>query len=305
MTANHMTANQKNKIMTEKPFFPMLAHEFNKRAGVIQFPCLVQPKLDGIRLIAGKTNVNTRNGRPILEMAGLHETLRNLPDSLYLDGEMYVHGMPFEEISSLFKKLQNQTHISKDKLELITKLEYHVYDCFDVNHPDLAFSQRIEVARSAVDNLMALPTKCKLVCVHTLIVDNSNGVHNAHNLFVEQGYEGIMVRNKNAPYEPGKRSTHLLKLKHFETSDFQIMGVVEAEGLDKGTAIFVCASHLPTHKIFNVRLKASRVVRSDIWAVFNSRPSKFLGKMLTVRYQELTTHGIPRFPIGIAVRDYE
>lgn len=31
----------------------------------------------------------------------------------------------------------------------------------------------------------------------------------------------------------------------------------------------------------------------------------YVGKPLTVRYQELTQDGIPRFPVGIAVRDYE
>ena len=31
----------------------------------------------------------------------------------------------------------------------------------------------------------------------------------------------------------------------------------------------------------------------------------YLGKKLTVKYQELTNHGIPRFPIGLGIRDYE
>ena len=31
----------------------------------------------------------------------------------------------------------------------------------------------------------------------------------------------------------------------------------------------------------------------------------YIGEMLTVRYQELTDDGVPRFPVGIAIRDYE
>jgi DNA ligase-1 len=32
---------------------------------------------------------------------------------------------------------------------------------------------------------------------------------------------------------------------------------------------------------------------------------EYVGKMLTVRYQEMTDIGVPRFPVGIAFRDYE
>ena len=31
----------------------------------------------------------------------------------------------------------------------------------------------------------------------------------------------------------------------------------------------------------------------------------YIGKMLTVKYQELTDDGKPRFPVGINIRDYE
>ena len=31
----------------------------------------------------------------------------------------------------------------------------------------------------------------------------------------------------------------------------------------------------------------------------------FIGKMLTVKYQEMSPDGVPRFPCGVAIRDYE
>jgi hypothetical protein len=34
-------------------------------------------------------------------------------------------------------------------------------------------------------------------------------------------------------------------------------------------------------------------------------PDHAVGKQLTVRYQGLTNGGVPRFPIGVSVRDYE
>ena len=32
---------------------------------------------------------------------------------------------------------------------------------------------------------------------------------------------------------------------------------------------------------------------------------EYIGQQLTVKYQELTDEGIPRFPVGIAIRNYE
>ena len=43
----------------------------------------------------------------------------------------------------------------------------------------------------------------------------------------------------------------------------------------------------------------------DILKTYLADPSLVIGKMLTVRYQGLTNGNVPRFPIGVSVRDYE
>jgi DNA ligase-1 len=40
-------------------------------------------------------------------------------------------------------------------------------------------------------------------------------------------------------------------------------------------------------------------------AVLLNNAGSYVAKKLTVRYQELTDDGIPRFPVGISFRDYE
>ena len=52
---------------------------------------------------------------------------------------------------------------------------------------------------------------------------------------------------------------------------------------------------------FWARPKGTRDERQQL---FNTG-DKYLGKLLTVRYQELTDDGIPRFPVGVSIRDYE
>jgi DNA ligase-1 len=50
-----------------------------------------------------------------------------------------------------------------------------------------------------------------------------------------------------------------------------------------------------------VRPKGTIEDRRDIF----KKAQSYVGKKLTVKYQELTDDGIPRFPIGLAIRDYE
>ena len=109
-------------------------------------------------------------------------------------------------------------------------------------------------------------------------------------------YEGTMIRNINSQYVLNKRSHDLLKLKIFLEDEFNIIGAKEANGNDKGTVIWICKNE--NGKEFSVRQKGSRELRKEL---FNDR-SKYIGKKLTVIYQELTPDKIPRFPVGKAIR---
>ena len=73
----------------------------------------------------------------------------------------------------------------------------------------------------------------------------------------------------------------------------------EGEGLDKGLVIWICKTK--EGRTFNVRPRGTHAERAE----FFKNGQTYVGKMLTVRFQELTGDGIPRFPVGIAFRDYE
>eukprot|EP00959_Pyramimonas_sp_CCMP1952_P188727 3947369-Pyramimonas_sp.AAC.1 len=105
-----------------------------------------------------------------------------------------------------------------------------------------------------------------------------------------------MIRNKKGQYSP-TRSIDLQKFKNFEELEFVIVDVKEATGNDKGTAIIQCQAD--NGELFWVRPKGSREYRASLLE------SQIIDKLLTVRYQNLTEKGIPRFPVGIVIRDYE
>ncbi len=118
--------------------------------------------------------------------------------------------------------------------------------------------------------------------------------------FTAQGFEGAMLRNVNSLYV-NKRSYDLQKVKEFDDSEFGIAGVKEGRGKLAGHAIFICELGPKGGETFDVKLKGDTEYLKKLW----EDKSLWEGKMLTVQFQGLTAYGVPRFPVGIAIRDYE
>ena len=244
---------------------PMLANKWEDRQKYITEPFYVQPKIDGIRLLVSNKGCFSRTGKPV---KGVEHLARGLKDGEYLDGECYVPKKTFEEITSMFKMNPES-------------LEFHVFDYFDLNRPNLTFEERKE--RISVD---------------TFLVKKVVEIQKYHDMFVRDGHEGIMIREASSVYEIGKRSNHLLKYKAFQTDEFPIVDVKEGTGREKGTAIWVCKAG---EHHFSAKPEGTLEVRRKLL----EDKDKYIGKQLTVRYQNLTALGVPRFPVGIVIRDYE
>jgi DNA ligase-1 len=119
-----------------------------------------------------------------------------------------------------------------------------------------------------------------------------------HNTFVADGYEGIMLRACQGLYKHS-RSADLLKYKEFFDDEYEVVGFKEGEGQEKGCVLWMCKTE--KGQTFHCRPRGTRDDRAEL---FQKGP-EYVGKKLTVRYQELTDEGLPRFPVGIAFRDYE
>ena len=129
-------------------------------------------------------------------------------------------------------------------------------------------------------------------------MQDKESVYDMHDRYVSDGYEGVMIRNLDGKYK-SSRSYNLQKYKHFVDHEYTIVDVKEAVGTDSGTAIIQWENC--DQNVFWVRPRGSREYRARLL----KDQQKIIGKQLTVRYQNLTEKGIPRFPVGIAVRDYE
>jgi DNA ligase-1 len=112
------------------------------------------------------------------------------------------------------------------------------------------------------------------------------------------GYEGTIVRQAKAMYEAG-RSMGLQKIKQFDDAEFEVTGVQPGRGRMSKCAIFTCSAE--TGATFACKMEGAL----DTSKPYLANPDTALGEMLTVRYQGVTDGGVPRFPIGVSVRDYE
>ncbi len=273
---------------------PMLAHKYRDHADKITYPCYAQPKLDGIRCIAiiemGVATLWTRTRKPITGVPHIVRALeRQFPkydgdtvkNRTILDGELYNHAYSarFEEIVSFCKQVT-----PKKGHEVV---QYHVYDTVDAS----MFSERTDSIRKAE-------------FLHPLVAVKSTYTLNVEQLMEQfgedriAGYEGTMVRNAASLYEH-KRSYNLQKIKEFDDAEFKITGVKAGRGRMAECAIFTCTN--AKGDLFDCKMEGSLEKLKEI--LIDSR--NVIGKMLTVRYQGFTNGNVPRFPIGVSIRNYE
>lgn len=286
-------------INLEKKFKPMLAETWNPNSLVnhkitITFPCYIQPKLDGIRCLSYLNDDNkiVNQSRQLKYFNNLNHINTELqcifdvyPD-IVLDGELYNHNIEFNHIAGIVKTEKYD--------EKITFIEYHIYDCFLQNDSNVMFTQRVQLLK----NIEKLLDFQHIKFVFTLIVKSKEEVFTQHSKFIEDKYEGSILRNFESKYE-FHRTKHLQKYKDFEEQEFEIVGYKQGEGHDDGAVIWKCKTE--NGQLFDVRPIGSIKQRIE-W--YNSAP-RYIGKMLTVTYQNLSEFGIPRFPVGKTIRDYE
>jgi len=267
---------------------PMLAMDYKKRKAALPAIVSVQPKLDGVRALSNGEVFWSRQGKTFIPQVIDHLRL-NTQDQI-LDGELILPApYTFQQTISAIKKFDP---------ELSPKLEYHVYDIVDA---ETAFEQRFQIALSIVE--AGEISQVKPVETHQASANPDQKAHPSieqfHAQFTEAGYEGTMIRIPSSKYLINHRSNDLLKFKDFIDDEFEVVDVLEGEAKEKGHAIFVVKT--ANGQTFNARPRGTSDYRQQLWR----DRSSLIGKMLTIRYQNLSDTGIPRFPVGLALRDYE
>jgi len=282
---------------------PMLALDFTKRSHDVSYPAIGQRKFDGVRCMAsinpdGSVSLKSRKGKEFPHMNHLRQqiaSLKGIPDGAFLDGELYSDTLTFQEVVGLVRR-ETLKAGDDDKLKQIS---YRLYDMLDPDDRKAGFQKRYDNLGKILRSKPVGAPSQYLYLTRNFELDSKADVKKYHDQFVKEGYEGIMIRNKDGEYGINKRSKHLQKFKEFYDQEFEIVGYEEGTGNDAGTVIWVCVTE--NGDLFKTRPRGTREERTEYF----QKGDDYIGATLTVRYFEMTDDGIPRFPVGLAIRNYE
>jgi DNA ligase 1 len=267
---------------------PMLAEKYN--GFPLWQPSYAQPKLDGMRCIATKDGLFSRQGKPIVScphiVKALEETFYENPD-LVLDGELYNHDLKddFPRLMSLCRKEKPDADELAETEELV---EYHIYDAPSVSDN---FGKRSAHIQELACEYEWHP--CIEVVVTWALIDVA-GFNALHGEWIAAGYEGSILRLDKS-YEQ-KRSKNLLKRKDFITKEFAVARLEQGTG-NWANVIKSVVCIAENGKEFGSGLKGSHAYAKSLMG------KTF--KTATVRYFELTPDGVPRFGIVVDLHEGE
>lgn len=274
-----------------EPFEPLKAQPFTDFAHKVKFPCVVQAKFNGQRLMIDKNgNAWSKQGEP-LELPAHWNGVRELAIQMQgLDGEIYAGlesegGLSLQDIISAFRKPNANT----------PKLQYWVYD---IPLKDATFRERFDklhdlavvVFEKAISYVRVIPG---------IVVDNSEQADMMFEYNVNKGYEGLMYRNLDGLYEFGKRSYDLIKRKTFV--DFEaIVLSVEKDKNDCGVLQCEAVNGKGVGTKFKVLMRKDA---ADVNYRLYDNALALIGKHIVVEGDEFSDDNIVTKPRGIALRE--
>lgn len=214
-----------------------------------------------------------------------------------LDGELYRHGKSLQQISGAARMEKNAVDCDW--------LEYYVYD---IMIPDIPFKDRL-IALDELTTDLELgfnpnriwdTDELQMQIVPQTLVNGDKKIEQIwklHDQFVEEGWEGCVVRDASKPYKFGGRGMEMVKFKNYQDDEFEITGI--SEGLRDEDMCFTCITS--TGISFKAKPMGSRALKEE----YRENIDKIIGKKATVKFFYLSDDGTPLQPVLKAIRDYE
>jgi len=273
-------------------------------------------KLDGVRVLAvvsGATcTLYSRNGKVFENFPQIAEAVldarkhfqhgRGTGGHFVLDGEI---------VGETFQKLMKQAHRKSDAKT--DGMVYHIFDIIPLDalkegHCNLQQYKRLEWLDSA--KIALEETDClRIMPGMDVDLDTAEG-HDVMRRFaeasVEQGYEGIMIKSVDAPYEC-KRSDFWMKWKPTITVDLNIVGFEEGTGRNLGRLGAIICEGVDNDKTIRVNVGSglSDSNRDEYWL----NRDTLLGNVVEVEADAVTQNQDGsyslRFPRFLRFRGFE
>ena len=256
----------------------------------------IEPKLDGIRCFAiveqGECQLFARSGKLISNFNNtIGKELIKLGDGCY-DGELMG-----EDFISIMRQAYR-----KDDLDT-SGTYFAIFDYLPISE----WKSR-EAKMSCYDRfelLLCLIREKYDIIDHNIIKTvereyleqpSFEEIKSVHDTYISDGYEGAMIKDTEAPYRFG-RGYEVMKLKAFLDADVIIKSLSEGTGKHAGKLGSVCVEFNGVE--VSIGSGFSDDLRDKIWL----DKSSFIGRMIEVRYQEVTPDGSLRFPTFVCFRN--
>jgi len=276
---------------------PMLAKDYADYADKITFPVFCQPKLDGLRCIITRQGAFSRQWKPFVTLQHIRDAVQPLfdkhPDILAFDGEMYSHELKenFEKIVSIVK----QPKATPEDIEKCKQsVQYHIYDVI-YDKPKKYSARQAEILTMLTILFDQDQEQEYIQYVETLPAFNQEEMDQLYASCIREGYEGQMIRTWDSVYQH-KRTKDLLKRKDFHENEYEIVGYKEGKGSREGCIILRLAMADGTE--FDSVPVGGIEYQQKLW----NRRLDLLGLQATVKYQNLSSDGVPRFNNTIKIR---
>jgi len=272
-----------------KPMLAKLASDC--KSTIWNTPKLVSRKLDGVRMILyykdGEILSATRGGGNynnttihIRTSPDLLQIFKNKP-SLILDGELYRHSndWPLQRISGLARL--------KEWKEECNQLQYWIFDIID--------------SQSSIDRYNELLTykeqltNPNIIILEQKLITGYDNIKAEHDLYVQEGFEGLCARNPDKEYGIDKRSgDYLIKFKERQDAEALIIDV--KEGLRPEDMCFIL------QMTNGITFAAKPIGTVEQRLEYLNNKEKYIGQQMTYTYFSLSTDGVPTQPVAKHIR---
>jgi DNA ligase-1 len=301
-----------NERYTVPTFACQLAHDSANHEGKLAGQKLIEVKLDGVRVITvvwpdGRVLQFSRNGKELVNFEHIKQELalnaNTFAEPMVLDGEV---------MSSSFQDLMKQVH-RKDNVAASDAVLW-LFDALPLSAFEAGvYNVKQKIRSNWLHNwydtkLTKSMANVRCLDQATIDLDTEEGQH----LFrmynksaIENGYEGIMIKDLDAAYEC-KRSVAWLKLKPFIEVSLAVVNFEEGTGRNAGRlGAIICEGEDDGRRIrVNVGSGFSDSDRDSYW----TGRDRMVNKIVEVRADAVTqnqdgTYSL-RFPRFLKFRGF-
>ena len=286
----------------------MLADDSAKHEKKLKGRVLLEPKLDGVRVVAicdvdrDEVVLMSRNGKELANFPHINQQfedmLDQLSESMVFDGEI---------MSENFQVLMREIH-RKDGAKTEDAV-LNLFDCLTLKEFKAGGSVKPITERKTMLESFRLGANMQRVeYVACDLTEDRDRFLDYNKLCVDRGYEGIMVKPITGAYEC-RRSTLWLKVKPFIEVSLTVVATEEGTGRNAGKLGALIVEGTDMGKFIRTNV-GSGLTDSDRESYWRDR-DKLIGQVIEVRAdaitqnQDVTDEYSLRFPRFLRFRGFE